>query len=123
MELKLIEKKDNTLLSRTEITLEGIKEAITPSYDSLKKKIAEQFSADASLIAIRHIYPQFGTTKFKVVAYIYADKNSMENLEQAAAKEEKPKAEKPAKAEQAAEKPAKAEQAAEKPAKAGSEGE
>jgi ribosomal protein S24E len=116
MELKLIEKKDNTLLSRTEVTLEGIKEAITPSYESLKKKIAEQFSADANLIAIRHIYPQFGTTKFKVVVYIYADKKSMENLEPAAAEEEKPKTEKPAKAEQEA-KPAKAEQEA-KPAKA-----
>ena len=114
MELKVIEKKDNALLSRTKLTLEGIKEAVTPSYDALKKKISEQFNADAKLVAVKHIYPQFGTTKFKVIAYIYTDKELMDKIEpETAEKEKKPAEEKPAE-EKKEEKPA--EKTEEKPA-------
>lgn len=97
MELKVVEKKDNALLSRTEFVLEGFQEGPTPSYDKLRKKIAEQFKADENLIAIRHIYPQFGTVKFKVIAYVYSDKKAMEKIEPK--QEQKPKPEKPEKTE------------------------
>ncbi len=118
MELKIIEKKENKLLSRTEITAEMVHEGPTPSYDAIKKALAKQVNADESLIAVKHVYPSYGESRVKIIANIYDDKKAMESIEPAAPKkEEKPaekKEEKPA--EKKEEKPAEEKPAEEKSA-------
>jgi len=81
VELKVIEKKENPIMSRTEFVLEGVSDGATPSYDSIKKKIAGQFKANEDMVVVKHVYPQFGTVKFKVIVNIYSDKAVMNKVE------------------------------------------
>ena len=123
MEFNIKEKKENSLLSRIELSIE-IKHFGTanPSYANIAKEIANQLKTKEDLIVIKHVYPAFGEGKSDVTAYVYKNKEALEKTEthemkkRAAAdkkaaeakKEEKP-AEAPAKKEAApapAEKPA-----------------
>ena len=114
MELKIIEKKDNKLLSRVEIIAEMVHEGPTPGYEVIRKALAKQLDADESLIAVKHIYPSYGESRVKIIANIYEDKKAMEKIEPAPSEkakkptEEKPAEEKPAEAaeEKKEEKPA-----------------
>jgi len=109
MELKIIEKKDNKLLSRVEIIAEMVHEGPTPGYEVIRKALAKQLDADESLIAVKHIYPSYGESRVKIIANIYEDKKAMEKIEPAPSeKAKKPTEEKPAEAaeEKKEEKPA-----------------
>jgi ribosomal protein S24E len=82
MEYNIKEKKENTLLSRTELSIE-IKHfgSANPSYENIKKEIANQLKADEKLIVIKHVYPAFGEGKSDVIAYIYKDEESLKKTE------------------------------------------
>lgn len=82
MEYDIKEKKENILLSRTEILME-IKHqgSANPPYKAVKKEIANQLKADENLIVVKHIYPAFGEGKSSVIAYIYKDEASLKNIE------------------------------------------
>ena len=41
----------------------------------------KKFKTKQDLIAIKHIYPQFGTSKAKLIVHIYKDKKKMELFE------------------------------------------
>ncbi len=81
MELHLIKEKDMKLLSRKRITLEVETEGATPSRLDLLKGIAKKFNSSEDLVIIKHIYPQFGKKKTKIIAHIYDDKHKMSLFE------------------------------------------
>ena len=123
MNLKIINEKDEPLLSRKEVTAElYFEKAATPSNDKVKKNISSQLKADEKLIVIKKIDSHYGTTEAVVTAVVYTSKEEMEKIEpkKKEKKEKKPKAEKPA-PEKKEEK--KEEAAEEKPAEEKKEGE
>lgn len=81
MDLKVIEKKEEPLLSRTKIVSQINFNAATPSAKDVKSKVASSLNADESLIAVKSIYTNFGLKKADVTAYIYKDKKEMESIE------------------------------------------
>ncbi len=93
MELKLIEKKETPLLSRTDIKGEITFTGKTPSNDEVTKKLSTDLKVDAATIAVKHIYTSFGSTRAKVIAHVYKtadDKTKIEpKIKVKKAKEEK----------------------------------
>ena len=71
--LTINEKKEEPLMARTMVsgTLEF--EKATPSYADVTKELANGLKADEKLIAVRHVYTDFGAKKAKVIAYVYKD--------------------------------------------------
>lgn len=93
MDLKIISKKDNPLLSRVEIKAQvSFVNAPTPKKEDVRKKIISIEKADEKLVVIKKIENTFGVGGINVLAYIY---NSAEEL---AKIEPKPKKDKTAKA-------------------------
>ena len=95
MDLKIIEKKEEPLLSRTKIISEVTFEAATPSEKEVKSKIASSLNANENLIVVKNIYTNFGFKKADVSAYLYKDEKEMENIEEKPKKQEEAKEKKP----------------------------
>ncbi len=104
MDLKIIKKQDNPLLSRIEVEAEAeFFNAPTPKKEDVKKKIVSMEKADEKLVVIKNIYGNFGSGKASVLAYIYKSEDELKKIEPKkkekkakpgeAAKEEVPKAE------------------------------
>ena len=82
MEYTIKEKKENVLLSRTELSIEIEHHGSpNPSASAVKKEIAKQLNINENLIVIRHIYPAFGEGKSEVIAYAYKDESSLKSIE------------------------------------------
>ncbi len=71
----------NGLLKRQEIsfTLEADK---NPSFDEMRKKIAEDFKKNEEAIDVYGVRGSFGSNKFKVDAYIYDSRDDLEKAKQ-----------------------------------------
>lgn len=105
MEIKVINKKDNALLSRVEVKAEiGFFNEPTPKKEDIKKKIASMEKADEKLVVIRKIACSFGFGKANVLAYIYKSEDELNKAEpkkkevkkaEGAAPKEEPKEEEP----------------------------
>ena len=100
MQLKILEKKEEPLLSRIVIKASAIFEKATPSNEEIKKQIASNLKADENLVVIKGIYTKFGTSEADINAYVYTSKEEMQKIEPKPKekKEKKPKPEKPAEA-------------------------
>ena len=81
MELKLLEKKEAPLLSRTEVKAELTFENATPSNEQVRDKIASLMSVNNSLVVIKNIYTKFGARKASVNALVYSDENTLKRIE------------------------------------------
>lgn len=81
MDLKIVEKKEQPLLSRIEIT--GILEfeGATPSAKDVKKQLSTELKVGEELIVIKNIFTHFGKTNADLVAYAYLNKEDMEKIE------------------------------------------
>ncbi len=79
--MEVIKEKDMKLLSRKRVTLMVENTGATPSRQDLTKEIAKKFKVKEDMIAIKHIYQQFGKNKTKVFVHIYDDKEKMELFE------------------------------------------
>ncbi len=89
--MKILEKKPNPLLSRTEIKAEIEYTGATPSNNDVKNELAKQLSADVNLVVVKQILPIFGLRKSTVNAYLYDSKEALMKIERI--KETKPKTE------------------------------
>lgn len=92
MDLSTLEKKEASLLSRTEITGEIAFSGKTPSFAELKQALSKSQKAEESLIVIKSIYNEFGKQKAKFTAYVYKDAANLKKFEPKI-KEKKVKAE------------------------------
>lgn len=98
MQLKITNTKEQPLLFRSEITAEGITDALTPSKVDTQKLIANESKCSENLIVIDNIKTFFGSRKIKITAYKYKDEDSLKKIEPKK-KEKKEKAPKTKKAE------------------------
>jgi len=82
MEIKIIEEKDNPLLSRTEITFECLYHGEpTPTILEVKKKLVALLNSDNDLLVIDTLKPYFGEGKAKGYAKVYQDKKALDEIE------------------------------------------
>lgn len=82
MEIKILHKKENVLLNRTEIEadIEHFKEP-TPTRAQVKEKLAAMLSADKDLIVIKKLEQTFGSVT-KCSAVLYKSRADLESSEQ-----------------------------------------
>ena len=81
VQISITNKKEEPLLSRTQINATLEFEKATPSYAEATSLLATHLKADEKLIAIRHIYNSFGAKKADVIAYLYSDENKKQSIE------------------------------------------
>jgi len=80
MDIKITEKKEEPLLSRTEI-IADITADITPKKQELKTKFASVLKVDEKLVAVKHIYTKFGSKKSKAIVYQYTNEEELKKIE------------------------------------------
>ncbi len=88
MKLEIKNKKDNTLLKRSEVVGIVKFDQTTPNNDEIKKAIAQAIKCDEKLVAIKHIYTGFGKREASVEAYCYQDEAALKLLENIKEKKE-----------------------------------
>ena len=81
LELDIISKTEEPLLSRTMLKANVSFEKATPSYRELTSLIASKAKADEKLVAIRNVYTSFGNKSAQITAYIYKDENKKQFIE------------------------------------------
>ena len=81
MNITISNKKEEPLLSRSMVTATLEFEKSTPSYADLTTALASQLKVDQKLVAIRHIYTEFGNRKGKAIVYIYSDEQKKQFFE------------------------------------------
>lgn len=81
MDLKVVEKKEEPLLSRTKIVSKINFDAGTPSAKDVKSKLASSLNSNENLIVIKSIYTNFGFRKANITAYLYKNEKEMESIE------------------------------------------
>ena len=81
MQISVTSKKEEPLLSRTQVNATLEFEKATPSYPEVTSLLATHLKADEKLIAIRHVYNSFGQKKAEVIAYVYSDESKKQLIE------------------------------------------
>ena len=81
MQINIIEKKPEPLLSRTMVKANIEFDKATPSYQEMTPLIANQLKSDEKLVAIKHVYTAFGNKKAEIIAYVYSDENKKQFIE------------------------------------------
>ena len=81
--MEVVKEREMKLLSRKRITLIRENNGATPSRQQLLTEVASQFKISEDLVVIKHIYPQFGENKTKIIVHMYTDKKKMSLFEHA----------------------------------------
>ncbi len=81
MKIDIIQKRENSLLKRTEYRAKVTFQGATPSNGDLKKHFAKTASAAEDVTVIRKISTEFGASKAVVDALVYSDATSLKNYE------------------------------------------
>ena len=81
MELKIISKKEDPLLSRTKIEAEVVFEKETPSREEIRSKLAADLGKDWRLIVVKRIYTIRGLKKAKNISYVYENEDYLKRIE------------------------------------------
>lgn len=93
MKLDVKDKKENKLLSRTEVTADLAFDAATPSNKDVQAELAKKLSVEPELVIIKKIATGYGTRTAGVTAYAYTKKDDMMKIEGIEPPKEEPKAE------------------------------
>ena len=83
--MEIIKDIRNDLLKRHEVSL-SLEAEKNPNFDEMKKQVAEKFKKSGENIDVYNIKGSFGSSEFKIDAYIY---DSKEDLEKARPKKKK----------------------------------
>lgn len=81
MNLKIINEKENILLSRKEITASINFDGKTPARKEVQKELAKKLKAKEPMTLIKKIDTEYGSTFAKVSAYVYSNEEVMNKLE------------------------------------------
>ena len=106
MDLKILSKKEEPLLSRTIVEAEVSFDKATPSKSEIKNALAKSLGKDEKLIVVKGLYSGYGVRKAKNVSYVYENEDVMKSIE--------PRPKKPKAGEEAAKEGAKEQKAEEK---------
>ncbi|MBS3132095.1 hypothetical protein J4212_06690 [Candidatus Woesearchaeota archaeon] len=79
--MKILEKEDEKMLSRTRVSAEAVFGAAVPSKNDVRAKIASLLKSQDSLVVINKIGTNFGSRKAIVDAYAYKDEKSLKSAE------------------------------------------
>lgn len=107
MEITILDKKDESLLSRKVVTADISFQGVTPSKVEIKKKVAALLKADEKVIAIKKVKTLFGQEKAKLTLYEYDSEKSLKDIEPKC--KEKPKTAEPEEEQESPEESKKAE--------------
>jgi len=80
-EIKITEKKESPLLSRTEVTAEVAYSGKVPKKEEFRSKLATALSAKENLLVLKKIRTKFGDKKAKISFYIYNNEKDMSDIE------------------------------------------
>ncbi|MBN2122514.1 hypothetical protein JW721_05695 [Candidatus Micrarchaeota archaeon] len=83
MEFKIIEKKENALLERTEVKAEISFSAATPSTKEMRDTIVQKLGCNPDLMVISKAEPRFGQKAMTVRAHIYKAPEQLKRVEEA----------------------------------------
>ncbi|MBW2974403.1 hypothetical protein KY366_01675 [Candidatus Woesearchaeota archaeon] len=82
MDLKIIKKKDNPLLSRVEIELEAtFFSEVTPKKEAVRKKVSSMEKKDEKLVIVKKIDGDFGAGRADVLVYVYDSEDNLKKIE------------------------------------------
>jgi len=81
MELKIINKKEYPLLSRTKVESEISFDKATPSGEEIKSKLGKELGKEEKLIVVKGIYMEYGLKKAKNLAYVYENEEDLKRIE------------------------------------------
>lgn len=81
MDLKILSKKEEPLLSRTKIEAEVSFDKATPSKSEIKNALAKSLGRDEKLIVVKGVYTGYGVRKAKNVSYAYESEEVMKSIE------------------------------------------
>ncbi|MFH0867766.1 MAG: hypothetical protein V1831_00470 [Candidatus Woesearchaeota archaeon] len=81
MEIKIIGKKEDPLLSRTKVEVEIIFESATPSREEIKSRLGKDLGKNEKLIVVKGIYTDYGLKKAKNIAYVYENEDALNKIE------------------------------------------
>ena len=124
MELKIINKKEDPLLSRTKVEIEITFDKATPSKAEIKSRLGKDLGKEEKLIVVKGIYMEYGLKKAKNLSYVYESEEALKRIEVGKKEESKTEAqEKPAKEEaKKKEEPKKEEKKEQKPGQQAKQG-
>ena len=81
MELKIINKKEDPLLSRTKVEIEITFDKATPSKAEIKSRLGKDLGKEEKLIVVKGIYMEYGLKKAKNLSYVYESEEALKRIE------------------------------------------
>lgn len=81
MDLKMIEKKEEPLLSRVKLKAEINFDSVVPSNKDVRAKVASHQKASENLIVVKNISTIFGSKSAKITCYQYEDEKKLKLIE------------------------------------------
>jgi len=89
MELKILQKKEEPLLSRIRIEGEIVFDKATPSGQEIKSMLAKSLGKDEKLVDVKGIYTLFGLKKATILSYAYDNEETLKRIKIEKKKSEK----------------------------------
>ena len=80
MNLKIMQKKEEPLLSRIMVESEIVFDKATPSNQEVKTILAKDLGKDEKLLDIKGIYTLYGSRKAKVLCYAYDNEEILKRI-------------------------------------------
>ncbi len=81
MDLKILSRKEEPLLSRTIVESEVSFDKATPSKSEIRNALAKSLGKDEKLIVVKGIYTGYGARKAKNTSYAYENEDVMKKIE------------------------------------------
>ncbi|MBI2523319.1 hypothetical protein HYW19_02945 [Candidatus Woesearchaeota archaeon] len=81
MDLKILSKKEEPLLSRTKLEAEVSFDKATPSKSEIRNALAKSLGRDEKLIVVKGIHTGYKVRKAKHVSYVYENEEIMKSIE------------------------------------------
>ena len=81
LNIKIINENQRKLLERRELDIEAIFDGPTPKKQDLLKEIASLTKTKENLIVLRRVNQVYGTSKAKVLVYVYSSEEALKKTE------------------------------------------
>lgn len=82
MKLAIKDRKEEPLLSREKIVAEMLFEGAIPSRNNIIEELAKKAQTTHDLVVVSKIDSSFGSGKAGILAYVYANKEMMQRIEE-----------------------------------------
>ena len=81
MNLRVIEKKEEPLLSRQTVAIDLTYDGATPARKTLLKEVASVLGVSEGLVSILRVKNTFGATKARIAVHVYKESKEKERIE------------------------------------------